>query len=331
VGSVGIYMDDKSVYDLVIIGSGAAGLSAGLYAGRYQMSVLIVGKSFGGATSTAGTIHNYPGAPHADGYELMKTMKGQCEELGVRIEMGEVVGVSSDGGCFRIELKDKQVGAKTIVFAMGTNRRKLGVPGEEEFLSKGVHYCITCDGPLYGGKEIAIVGGGDGSVKGAILAAEYASKIHLMVRGDSLKAEPINQEILEKLGKKIEVHYQTEVEEVIGSDLVEKLIVNKEVNGSKELPVSAVFIEIGAVPQKDLPESLGVALDKKGYIETDNLMRANIDGVYAAGDAINFFGSFKQDITAAATGAVAATSAFNYIKQHPGTCEIHWVSENIVE
>ncbi|MDP3955668.1 MAG: FAD-dependent oxidoreductase [bacterium] len=328
-------MEDKTVYDLIVIGSGAAGLSAGLYAGRYRMNTLIIGASFGGATSTAGIIHNYPGVPHAEGYELMKTMKSQCEELGVTIQSSWVTKIEQDGSCFRVttgqDEKTKQFGAKTIVFAMGTERRKLGVDGEETFLSRGVHYCITCDGPLYGGKTIAIVGGGDGSVKGAILAAEYAEKIYLIVRGDELRAEPINAEMLKKLGNKVEVHFQTSVLEIHGEQLVNSVTLSKEINGTTQLPIDGIFIEIGADAQRELPSSLGVELDERGYIATDNLMKTNIPGIYAAGDTTNFFGSFKQDITAAATGAVAATSAYNYYKQHGALCEIHWVPVNIVD
>ena len=328
-------IEEQAVYDLLIIGSGAAGLAAGLYAGRYKMNTVIIGGSFGGATATAGVIHNFPGNADIDGYELMKIMKGQCTNLGVAVESGWVTAVDRDGSCFRITVgegeKAKQLGAKTVIFAMGTERRKLGVPGEEEFAANGVHYCITCDGPLYHDKVIAVVGGGDGSVKGVNLAAEYAKKIYLIVRGNRLKAEPINIEQLEKLGEKVEVLYETEVSEILGDGSVNALKLTKEVNGSSELPVDGVFIEIGAVPDTKMAQDLGVEVDERGYIKTDNMMITNVPGVYAAGDTINFFGSFKQDITAAATGSVAATTAYNYHKQHGDLCEMHWVPSNLAE
>lgn len=328
-------IETQQVYDLVVVGSGAAGLGAGLYAGRYRMNTLVIGGSFGGATATAGVIHNYPGNADVDGYELMKLMKKQCVDLGVTVAAGWVTAVEKDGSCFRITIgegeKAKQVGSKTVLFAMGTERRKLGVPGEEELAAKGVHYCVTCDGPLYADKTIAVVGGGDGSVKGVNLAAEYAKKIYLIVRGNELKAEPINAEQMERLGDKVEVLYETNVTKILGEQSVTSIELDKAHNGSTTLDLDGIFIEIGAVPQKELPESLGVALDERGYITCDNLMNTNVPGVYAAGDAVNFFGSFKQDITAAATGAVAATTAYNYYKQHGALCEMHWVPVNVME
>ncbi|MDP3989242.1 MAG: FAD-dependent oxidoreductase [bacterium] len=322
-------MNTHELYDLVVIGSGAAGLGAGLYAGRYRMKTLVVGGSFGGATATAGTIHNYPGAPEADGYELMKLMKGQCKDLGVLIETGWVTSLMRDGSCFKIIVgegeKAKEIGSKTIIFAMGTERRKLGVPGEEAFAAKGVHYCITCDGPLYHDKTIAIVGGGDGSVKGVNLAAEYAKKIYLIARGPQLRAEPINLEHMQALGDKVEVLYETQVKEILGDGVLNAIKLDKEVNGSTTVSIDGLFIEIGSKPQTKLPEDLGVALDERSYIVTDNMMSTNIPGVYAAGDTTNFFGPFKQTITGAATGSVAATSAYNFYKQHGNLCEMHWV------
>src|SRR3989344_6882417 len=151
----------EEIYDSIIIGTGAAGLSASLYAGRYTMKVFALGKEFGGETATAGIIHNYPGVPDIEGYELMKIMRKQAEALGVTIADGEVTDITiDDSGCFIVRLGEKTHQSASIIFAHGTKRRHLGIPNEKELTGRGVHYCITCDGPLYSGKAIAIVGGG---------------------------------------------------------------------------------------------------------------------------------------------------------------------------
>jgi thioredoxin reductase (NADPH) len=303
-------------YDCVIIGTGAAGLSAGIYAGRYKMSTLIIGKEFGGQTSSAGIIENYPGFKEIDGYELMGKMKEQAEDVGAKIIDGEVSKIEKDGNCFNIFVGDSVYHAHSVVLALGSERRKLGLPNEEELTGRGVHYCITCDGPVYGGKTIAVVGGGDAAVKGISLAAEYADKIYIIVRGDKLRAEPVNKEKLDKLGDKVEIIFNTQVKEIVGTDKLEKIVLDKEYNGSSDLVIDGMFIEIGAIPNTSPVKSLNLKLDSDGHIDVNSSMSTSIPGIYAAGDIMNLFEHFKQDITAAATGAMAATSAYDYYKEH---------------
>jgi len=310
-------------YDVVIIGTGAAGLSAALYAGRYRMKTLAIGKEFGGETATAGVIHNYPGVMDVDGYDLMKIMREQACGVGSEVIDGEVTEVRRDGGCFIISANGKEYSASTIIFALGTKRRHLGLPNEKELTARGVHYCITCDGPLYTGKTIAVVGGGDASVKGVNLAGEYAEKIYLIVADTSLNAEPINLQQIEKLGDKVEILFETKVEEIVGNGKLEHLVLSKPLNGSTDLVVDGLFVEIGALPNVDLPKSLGVSLDSRGYIASDTMMKTNVEGVFAAGDTVNLFGRFKQDVTAVAMGAVAATSSYEYVKANGNVCIIH--------
>ncbi len=309
-------------YNLIIIGTGAAGLSAGVYAGRYNMKTLIVGKEFGGETARAGEIENYPGEIGIDGYELMTKMKKHAEHVGAEVVTGEVERVEKIDDCFNVTIGDEIHHATSVVLGLGSERRRLGLVNEEELTGKGVHYCVTCDGPIYSGKTIAMVGGGDASVKGVNLVSEYVKKVYLIVRGDKMKAEPINISEMEKLGDKVEVLYETQVEEIIPNEkgMFDKVVLNKEVNGSKELDVDALFVEIGAVPNTDIVEPLHIEHDKTRYIEVDNMMRTSVPGVYAAGDIVNHFGHFKQDITAAATGAVAATSAYEYYKSNKDKC-----------
>lgn len=306
-------------YNLIIVGSGAAGLSAAIYAGRYKMSTLVIGEEFGGETSTAGSIENYPGFSEIDGYDLMKAMKGQAEGIGATIMDGKVVNIDAParrGGDFTVSIENgEEHQAATVIIAIGARRRHLGLPREEELTGKGVHYCWTCDGPLYGGKTIAMVGGGDSSVKGVNFLAEYGEKIYLLVRGGELTAEPVNLERMKKFGDKVEVFLDTEIKELVGDTMLKKLVLSREVNGSSELTVDGIFVEIGFDPEKTFAEQLGLELDEKGFLKVDNMMKTNVEGVFGAGDSTRHFGEFKQDITASAMGAVAATSAYEYFGQ----------------
>jgi len=318
-------MEETPIYDLIIVGMGAAGLSAGIYTGRYRMKVLIFGAEFGGETTKAGFIENYPGFTAIDGFDLITKMHDQAKALGAEMADDRVTAVRRTGHCFEVDAAGKTYQTNQIVFAVGAERRRLGLPNEKELAGRGVHYCVTCDGPVYSGKTIAMVGGGDASVKGVNLAAEYAKKIYLIVRGKDVTAETINMESLAKLGEKVEVLLETGVSELVGKDKLEKIILSKPYKGSTDLVIDGLFVEIGAVPNVELAASLGVELDERGYIKTDNMMRTNVDGVFAAGDTVNHFGAFKQDITAAALGAVAATSAYEDHKIHGELCALHWM------
>ncbi|MBI4599508.1 FAD-dependent oxidoreductase [Candidatus Uhrbacteria bacterium] len=320
-------MDKENIFDLISIGSGAAGLSAAVYAGRYRMRVLVFGADFGGYTSIAGPIENYPGYKEIDGFDLMLKMKEQAEALGTTIKDEKVVRVERQDGCFVVTTeKGDAYSAGTILFATGSEHRKLGLPNETELTSRGVHYCATCDGPAYAGKTVAMVGGGDGSVKGANLTAEYAAKIYIIVRGQEVRAEPINYEEMKKLidAGKIELIMENEVAQIVGTNKLEKIVLKKEYKGSTDLIIDGLFIEIGAVPRSELAKGLGVALDERGHIIATPMMVTNVPGVFAAGDITPLFGGFKQDITAAAMGAVAATSAYQYYKTNGNLCQTHW-------
>lgn len=303
-------------YDLIAIGSGAAGLSAAVYAGRYNMKTLVIGKEFGGETARAGIIWNYPGFKQIDGYDLMAAMRDQAKDLGAEMAEGEVVSVTKENNIFVLTLKDgTRYETRTVLFALGSERKRLGLPNEHELTSKGIHYCATCDGPLYGGKTIAVVGAGDAAVKAINFIAGYAEKIYVLVRGNNFRAEPVNVEEMKRLGDKVTILYETEVKAVHGEKFLTGITLSKAHNGSAELALDGLFVEIGAQPNTVLAKQVGVTLDPLGYIAVDTMMNTNIPGCYGAGDMTNHFGAFKQDITAAALGAVAATSAFDYVKK----------------
>lgn len=307
-------------YDLIIIGSGAAGLAAALYARRYKMETLVIQGEFGGETATAGKIENYPGVKAVDGLELMQTMKEQGEEYGAVFEKGKAEKIVTDGNCFTVKVGEKEFQSNTVILAIGSERRHLGLVNEKELTGKGVHYCVTCDGPVYNGKTVAMVGGGDSSVKGVNFLAEYAEKIYLIVRGKEVTAEPVNLERMNNLGDKVEVLLETEIQEIVGEKFLDKLVLSREYQGSKDLKVDGMFVEVGFDPDKTFAEQLSIELDEKGYMKVNNFMQTNVPGVFATGDATNHFGRFKQDITAAALGAMAATSAYEYYQTHGASC-----------
>ncbi|PIQ78410.1 MAG: thioredoxin reductase, partial [Parcubacteria group bacterium CG11_big_fil_rev_8_21_14_0_20_41_14] len=183
------------VYDLIIIGSGAAGLSAAIYAARYRLNTLVIGEQFGGETALAGKIENYPGFKAVDGFELMNVIKEQASALQVQIVESKVIALTRSEHCFELTTDKNEVyQAHEIILAQGAERRRLGLPNEKELTGHGISYCVTCDGPLYRNKTIALVGSGDAAVKGLNLAAEYVEKIYLIVRGKEIKADPINYE-----------------------------------------------------------------------------------------------------------------------------------------
>ena len=310
-------------YDLIIIGSGAAGLSAAIYAKRYKMETLVIEGEFGGETATAGTIENYPGVKAVDGFKLVQTMREQGKEQGVVFEKGKAENISSDGNCFIVKVGEKEFESNTVILAIGSERRHLGLVNEKELTGKGVHYCVTCDGPVYNGKIVAMIGGGDSSVKGVNFLSEYAKKIYLIVREKEVMAEPVNLERMKALGDKVEALLEHEVKEIVGEKMLEKLILSSPNHKPDELVIDGMFVEIGFNPDKTFANQLGIKLDEKGYMEVDNMMKTSVQGVFAAGDATNHFGRFKQDITASALGAVAATSAYEYHKTHGDFCELH--------
>ncbi|HUD20577.1 MAG TPA: FAD-dependent oxidoreductase [Candidatus Saccharimonadales bacterium] len=299
--------------DVAIVGSGVTGLAAGLYAARYELSTTIIGDMLGGATSTAWTVENYPGFESIDGYDLVMKMKEQVEKLGVKLVTDKVIKAEKKAETFVLTTEEDQtIETKTVVLTMGAARRKLNLPKEDDFAKgKGIHYCTTCDGPLYKGKIMAIIGGGDAAIKGANLAVQYATKIYIVEMTDHLNPEPTNMKRLQPFIDKgqVEVSLNTKV----GSLLGEEKLTGLKLDDGRELKVDGVFVEIGAIPDVELAKQLGVTLDERGYITVNNMMETNIPGVYAAGDTTNFFGHFKQIITGCAQGAVAATSAFKHL------------------
>ena len=307
------------IYDVVVVGGGPAGLTAALYAARYMLSVVVVTEKIGGQMAEAGWIENYPGIPRIVGPELTKRFEEHVRKYDVPIVLDTVVDILRDGELFIVKLASGvELKGRTIILALGVRKRKLGVPGELEFVGRGVSYCAPCDAPLFRGKRVAVVGGGDSAASAALLLAEYADKVYIVHRRDQLRAQPLYRRLLSE-NPRIEILYNRIVKRIYGDKVVRKLILENIVNGQiEELDVDGVFIEIGAEPPTDFARKLGLEVDDKGYIKVKDDMSTNIPGVFAAGDCTNALGGVKQIVVAAAMGAVAATSAYRYLLEKEG-------------
>ena len=297
-------------YDVVIVGIGPAGLTAGIYAARRNLKVLVVGESLGGQMAWAHVVENYPGVEPISGLKLAEKMKSQAEKAGCEIVVDVVKALDLKGETKKVKTSDKEYSSKTVIIATGSHYRKLDAEGEKEFIGRGVSYCSTCDGPLFKGKRIAVIGGSDTAVKSALYLSELASETYVIHRKDKLRAEEMNQENLKKTNTKF--IWNSVVEKIEGDDKVKKIIIkNVKTNETSELEIDGVFIEVGEIPTTEIVNAAGVEVNEKNFIKVNENQETNIPGVYAAGDVT---GSLAQIVTAAAAGADAAMNAYLFIK-----------------
>ncbi|WP_457568542.1 thioredoxin-disulfide reductase [Desulfurobacterium sp.] len=305
-----------TLWDVVIVGAGPAGLASAIYTGRSNLKTLVLDSMFpGGQLLITEMIENYPGFPDPmAGFELSDRMKKQAEKFGAVVESGYSVNrVELDGDIFVLKLESGgEIKSKAVIWAAGSTPRKLGVPGEAEFLGKGVSYCAVCDGALFKGRDVAVVGGGDSALEEALYLTKFANKVYLIHRRDKFRAVPIVQERV-KANEKIEPVLNKVVESINGEQFVESLTLKDTVTGEKsEQKVDGIFIFIGSEPNT-APVAHLVDLDDRGYILTDEEMKTATPGLFAAGDTRKK--PLKQVITAAADGAVAAMSASKYLEE----------------
>ncbi|MEM7825748.1 MAG: FAD-dependent oxidoreductase [Candidatus Aenigmatarchaeota archaeon] len=306
------------MYDLIIIGGAAAGLTAGIYAGRRRLKTLILTKDIGGQASLAFQVENYPGFLKTSGFELMQNFYKQAVNSGVEIIFEEVLNIEENGGNYLVKTGKKEYETKAVILAFGKTPRSLNVPGEKEFIGKGVSYCAICDLPLFKDKTIAVVGGGNSALDAALNGSEVASKVYLIHRRNEFSGF---EELVERVKKKdnVELVLNSIVKEIKGKKFVESIIIKDVLTGEeKEMKVDGVFIEIGFETKLDFIKSL-VKIDKNNQVvvnkkcETFYPDKEEIrPGVFAAGDLTD--SPFKQIITSAAEGAKAALQAYNYIK-----------------
>ena len=310
-------MNNEINTDVLIAGLGAAAYSAALYCKRYQIDTVIVGEEFGGETAIGGLIENYPGQPDIDGFDLMMKFKEQVDNLNTETFDSNLKSVEkiSDGN-FRSTLDSGEIFlSKSVILAMGRERRKLGLDNEEEWMGKGVSYCSTCDAPLYKNKEsVAVIGGGNAAVEGAILLSKYAKKVYLVYRGSAFfSPEPILLEILNN-SENIIILLETEVTSLLGDEKgLNGIEINKKLDEKKHITLDGIFVEIGADPRLEIPNQLGLKINSEtGEVHVDKHQSTSETGIYAAGDLTDGT-DLKQTITAASQGAIAALSAYQNV------------------
>lgn len=298
------------IYDVAVLGLGPAGLAATIYARRYNLNTITLGKQIGGLVTEASFVENYPGFLQTSGIELTNKFKEQTERLNAEILEEEIVNVEKKDN-FLIQTDKNQIfQAKSLIIALGTKKRKLNINGEEKFLGKGVSYCPICDAPFFIDKTVAVIGGRDSAAHTALLLAEKSKKVYIIYRREKLRAQPF---LIEKVmqNKKIEIIYNSLPVEIKGNNLVESLIIDKK-NKKQEIKLNGIFVEIGSIPSTNLIKKLKINLDKENYIQVKQDMSTNIPGVFAAGDITTT--PLRQIVTAAAQGAIAASSAYAYLK-----------------
>ncbi len=302
----------KNDYQVIIVGGGPAGLTAGLYCSRSRLSTMLIERGIiGGQIINAERVENYPGFPKGvSGIELGQLLYEQASNYGLETLSTEVMRTESRPGRNLISTAEGDFTADSIIIASGSQYRKLGVPGEEEYTGKGVSYCATCDGPLFKDKILAVIGGGDAAVTEALYLSKFASSVKVIHRRDQLRASGITQErVLAE--PKVELIWDTVATAIEGDGSVRRVIL-KNIKDARisVLEVAGVFVAIGSQPNTDPWQDL-VPLDEGGYIITNEVMETRIPGVFAAGDVRH--SSARQAITAAGDGATAAVSAERFL------------------
>ncbi len=302
-------------YDIIIIGGGPGGLTAGIYAGRQGTRNLIIDKDLaGGIGREVPEMENYPGFDSISGLELIEKMKSQAIKNTDIHEMEEVTDIIQSDEEYRFTVKTNKdtYQSKTIIIATGSSHRHLDAKGEEEFKGKGVSYCATCDGFFFAGRDIIMVGGGNSALQEAIYLNNLGANVTLVHRRDEFRAQKHLQEMIEKEG--IKTILNATVEEIKGEMLVESVILKDTLTGElKEVPTNGIFISVGYIPHTELAQQLGVELDETGHIIIDKEQKTNVDYVYAIGDVCV---GLKQWVVACGEGAVAATSAYHDLKEN---------------
>ncbi|MFP4116689.1 MAG: NAD(P)/FAD-dependent oxidoreductase [Candidatus Aenigmatarchaeota archaeon] len=297
--------------DLVVVGTGPAGYTAALYAKRYDLDVVVVGEELGGLCSEAYIVENWPGTKEIEGQELMNKMKEQIEDLGVDVIEKKVQEIKRNGN-FKVSTKDETYEAVSVILALGADKRRLNILGEDELIGKGVSYCATCDAPLYRNKEVAVIGGADSGLKAAMQLAEHADKVTVFEATDEISAEKIMVQKC-KDNEKIEMRTGLAPEKFVGDEFLKKIVFN---NG-EEVEVDGAFVEIGSVPNRSIKEvgEKEISRDEDGFIEVDEDLSTSVDGVFAAGDVTTGSNKLRQIVTASAEGAIAAYSTYSYVSK----------------
>lgn len=307
--------EPKEKYDLTIIGNGAAGFSAAVYAARYKINQVLIGDLPGGLMTSAHKICNYPSETEISGMDLTQKMVDHINALGVlQKKFTRVVSIKEVGQFYHLKLSSGQViQSKTVLLATGTKHRHLNLPKEVEFVGRGISYCATCDAQFYEDKIVAVIGGSDSATTAALYLADIAKKVYLIYRKGELRGEVawIDQV---KANDKITVVYNTNITEIIGDDQLTGLVLDRAYNEDTQLNLDGVFVEIGSDPDPTLINELSLDVDDGGYIKTNPNQSTSQIGIWAAGDITTNSDGFQQIVTAASEGAVAAGSIYKYLQ-----------------
>jgi len=301
-------------WDLIIIGAGPAGLTAGLYGARSGLKTMVLDEKMpGGAAADTPLVENYPGFEAISGRDLADKMAEQCKKVGAKInELEKVVELDLKGEKKIVKTARAVYAASAVIIASGSYYMSLGVPGETEFRGRGVSYCTLCDGAFFKGRNVLVVGGGNSAVVSARYLANIASNVKLAHRKDQLRAEEAL--VKDLIAQGVELMWNTELKEIKGDTKVKgAILANNKTGETREIDVDGVFVQIGEAPNSQVAKEAGVKVDKAGYIIVDDRQRTNIAGVYAAGDVT--IGPVKQIGTAVGEAIIAASEAFGYIKR----------------
>ncbi len=311
-------------YDLIIIGAGPAGLTAGIYAARRALKTLVLSMDVGGQVASTPDIENYPGFEMISGADLSGKMMEQAKKFGVEIKVDEEVQeLKKEKDIYIAKTNSSKYGAEAIILAFGKKPRELDVPGDNEFRGRGVSYCATCDGPFFKGKKVAVVGGGNSAMDAALYLSKIAEKVYVIHRRDQFRGDEIEVGKM-KNNKNIELVLDSTVSEIVGSDVVEKVkIENVKTRDTSELVVDGVFVEIGYEVASDFVKDL-VKIDDRSQVIIDADGKTSDPGIFGAGDLTQT--PYKQIVVAAGQGAVAALSAYDYIQKKKGlpTVRVDW-------
>lgn len=303
------------IYDLIIIGKGPAGYSAAIYGTRYGLKTLIIGKNSGGMAVGAHQVDNYPGFISITGMDLMQKFADQAKTLGVEIKTDQIFSINKKSSNIEVVGKNGKYQGKSLILALGTEKRKMNIPGEKEFLGKGVSYCSTCDAMFFKNKTVAVIGGGDSAFQAALQLGQIANKVYMIFETEQSTAMPHWQEQVDKNKSKIILIPHNSINKITGEMTVKSVELKDIFQNKSELQVDGVFIEIGTIPNSVLLKNTKIKINNNGYIEINSNQETNISGIFAAGDITNGSGGFSQIITAASEGAIAAFSAFKYLKK----------------
>lgn len=302
------------MYDTIILGGGPAGVAAGIYAARKKLNTLVIAQEFGGQSVVSDDIQNWIGTKSISGLDLAKNLEEHLRaQEGIEIQSpAKVTSIKKEGDTFMVSTDKDTYQAKTVILSIGARHRKLEVPGEADLDGKGVAYCSTCDAPLFAGKSVAVIGGGNAGLEAAQDLIPYAQEVYLLTHGDALRGDPITIEAVKKSDKFKDVILNADIQEVLGDKFVTGLKYKDKKSGEeKTLDVEGIFVEIGTIPNTEIVKGL-VDLDERGHVIVDHKTGAtSLPGIYAAGDITDT--AYRQNNISAGDGVKAALSAYQYL------------------